>query len=216
VARFVVHASVASPSPALVDTRAPICKHTPGTPAAGRGAAAPPPVLLRECACTFETILVEQTPAHFPWCSSDLMRTGMQTLGKSNRCSATTTMMTRKARPARPPARTSGVVSCGRQRPSNPAPGQVLSCLSTSRKLAISGKFASPSSEQRDAHCSSSFAISAVLFDPPQHRNKKSGKKILEVKLHTSRTRQSFCLTLCSVAHTPMLTMTRLLWKISP
>ena len=175
MARFVVHASVASPSPALVDTRAPICKHTPGTPAAGRGVAASPPVLLRECACTFETILVEQTPAHFPWCSSDLMRTGMQTLGKSKRCSATTTMMTRKARPARPPARTSGVVSCGRQRPSNPAPGQVLSCLSTSRKLAISGKFAIPSSEQRDAPAGAArLPPSCRLFAP-------SSRPILQV-----------------------------------
>jgi hypothetical protein len=60
------HAScVASPWASLLDTCAQICTHTPGTQAAGPGAEAPHPFLLRECACSCETIPVDQAPAHF-------------------------------------------------------------------------------------------------------------------------------------------------------
>jgi hypothetical protein len=64
VARIAVHAAVAV-SPSLLDTCTQICTHTPGTQAAGPSAEAPHPVLLRMCACTCETILVDQAPAHF-------------------------------------------------------------------------------------------------------------------------------------------------------
>jgi hypothetical protein len=81
--------------------------------------------------------------------------------------------------------------------------------------LAISGKFARPSSEQQDAHCLSSFAISALLFDPPQHPQQEEWEKNPGGKAAHIEDETKFLLDIMhSQSHT-MLTMTRLLWKIS-